>query len=400
MLNTRAARQPARLRTAPAIDVAHVVRRLDWAMLAAVTALLAYGLWLLNGITRDDIPGDPTYYVMRQSLYAAVGVVGMALAILINPDVYRRRRMIVFGVMIGSLLVVLGTGVSVRGSQRWIDVGSFRFQPSEFGKLLLVLCLAGFLADRGKRIAETRTTVVAVGIAVVPTTLVFVQPDVGSALVYIAVLAAVLFIAGTRWLDLAWLVAAAALIAILVLWAAPAAGYDILKPYQVQRLTSFTNPDKDPGGATYNVTQSQIAVGSGQATGRGVSGATQTNFDYLPEHATDFVFASLAEQRGFVGASILLALYLLVIWRALNTIAVARDLFSAIVAGGIAIGLLFQIVVNVGMTIGMAPVTGIPLPFVSAGGSSLIMNLIAIGILQAIHARGRSAAAPIRLRRT
>ena len=133
--------------------------------------------------------------------------------------------------------------------------------------------------------------------------------------------------------------------------------------------------------------------------GRGVSGATQTNFDYLPEHATDFVFASLAEQRGFVGASILLALYLLVIWRALNTIAVARDLFSAIVAGGIAIGLLFQIVVNVGMTIGMAPVTGIPLPFVSAGGSSLIMNLIAIGILQAIHARGRSSAAPIRLRR-
>jgi rod shape determining protein RodA len=399
MLGTRAARQPTRLRAAPAIDVAHLVRRLDWLMLAAVTALLAYGLWLLNGITRDDIPGDPTYYVMHQSLYAAVGVVGMAVAILVNPDVYRRRRMLVFGVMIGSLLVVLGAGAQVRGSQRWIDVGSFRFQPSEFGKLLLVVCLAGFLADRRKRISETRTTIAAVGIAAVPTALVFLQPDVGSALVYLAVLGAVLFIAGTRWLDLAWLTAAAALIAILVLWAAPSAGFDLLKPYQVQRLTSFTNPDKDPGGATYNVTQSQIAVGSGQTTGRGVSGSTQTNFDYLPEHATDFVFASLAEQRGFVGASILLALYLLVIWRALNTIAVARDLFSAIVAGGIAIGLLFQIVVNVGMTIGMAPVTGIPLPFVSAGGSSLIMNLIAIGILQAIHARGRAAAAPIRIRR-
>ncbi len=332
-------------------------------------------------------------------MYAAVGVVGMAAAILINPDVYRRRRMFVFGLMIGSLLVVLGGGVSVRGSQRWIDVGSFRFQPSEFGKLLLVLCLAGFLADRGKRIAETRTTIAAVGIAAVPTALVFLQPDVGSALVYLAVLGAVLFIAGTRWLDLTWLLAAAALIAIVVLWAAPASGYDILKPYQVQRLTSFTNPSSDPGGATYNVTQSQIAAGSGRVTGRGVSGSTQTNFDYLPEHATDFVFASLAEQRGFVGAVILLALYLLVIWRALNTIAVARDLFSAIVAGGIAIGLLFQIVVNVGMTIGMAPVTGIPLPFVSAGGSSLIMNLVAIGILQAIHARGRAAAAPIRLRR-
>jgi rod shape determining protein RodA len=399
MLGTRVA-QPVRPRSASAIDIAHVVRRLDWTMLLAVAALLSYGLWLLNGITRNDIPGDPTYYVMHQAVYAAVGVVGLAAAILINPDVYRRRRVVIYGLMIGSLLVVLGAGSSVRGSQRWIQVGSFAFQPSEFGKLLLVLCIAGFLADRGKRITETRTTIVAVGIAAVPTALVFLQPDVGSALVYLAILAAVLFIAGTRWLDLAWLLAAAALIATVVLWAAPAAGYDILKPYQVQRLTSFTNPSSDPGGATYNVTQSQIAVGAGQTTGRGISGATQTNFDYLPEHRTDFVFASLAEQRGFVGAVILLALYLLVIWRALNTIAVARDLFSAIVAGGIAIGLLFQIVVNVGMTIGMAPVTGIPLPFVSAGGSSLIMNLIAIGILQAIHARGRAAAAPIRLRRS
>jgi rod shape determining protein RodA len=398
MLQSRVA-QPVRQRSVPAFDIAHLVRRLDWTMLLAVSALLAYGLWLLNGITRNDVPGDPTYYVTHQVVYAAVGAVGMAAAILINPDVYRRRRMLVYGLMIGSLLVVLGAGSSVRGSQRWINLGSFAFQPSEFGKLLLVLCLAGFLADRGKRIADTRTTLTAVGIAAIPTGLVFMQPDVGSALVYLAILAAVLFIAGTRWLDLTWLLAAAVLIGTVVLWAAPAAGYDILKPYQVERLTSFTNPSSDPGGATYNVTQSQIAVGAGQTTGRGISGATQTNFDYLPEHRTDFVFASLAEQRGFVGALILLGLYLLVIWRALNTIAVARDLFSAIVAGGIAIGLLFQIVVNVGMTIGMAPVTGIPLPFVSAGGSSLIMNLIAIGILQAIHARGRAAAAPIRLRR-
>ena len=398
MLGTRVA-QPVRQRSVAAFDIAHLVRRLDWTMLLAVSALLAYGLWLLNGITRNDVPGDPTYYVTHQVLYAAVGVVGMAAAILINPDVYRRRRLLVYGLMLGSLLIVLGAGSSVRGSQRWINLGSFAFQPSEFGKLLLVLCLAGFLADRGKRITETRTTITAVGIAAIPTGLVFLQPDVGSALVYLAILAAVLFIAGTRWLDLTWLLAAAVLIGTVVLWAAPAAGYDILKPYQVERLTSFTNPSSDPGGATYNVTQSQIAVGAGQTTGRGISGATQTNFDYLPEHRTDFVFASLAEQRGFVGALILLGLYLLVIWRALNTIAVARDLFSAIVAGGIAIGLLFQIVVNVGMTIGMAPVTGIPLPFVSAGGSSLIMNLVAIGILQAIHARGRAAAAPIRLRR-
>ena len=400
MLDSRAARPHAGLRTVRPIEIGHILRRLDWTMLAAVAALVGYGLWVVEGITRDDVPGDPTYYVMRQAVYGAVGAVGLAIAVFVDPDVYRRRRGPLFVGMIAMLLIVLAAGVEVRGSQRWVDVGSFRFQPSEFGKLALVLCLAAYLADRGKRVTESRTTIVAVGIAAGPVALVFLQPDVGSALVYLAALGAVLFVAGTRWLDLAWLLGVAALVAVAVLWAAPAVGVDILKPYQVQRLTAFTNPSSDPGDATYNVNQSQIAIGSGGPTGRGVSGATQTNFDFLPEHATDFVFASLAEQRGFVGASILLALYLLVIWRALNTIAVARDAFSAIVAGGIAVALLFQIVINVGMTVGMAPVTGIPLPFVSAGGSSLIMNLVAIGILQAIHARGRAAAAPIRIRRT
>jgi rod shape determining protein RodA len=400
MLASRAARPHAGLRTVPRLEIGHILRRLDWTMLAAVAVLVGYGLWVLGGITRDDVPGDPTYYVMRQAVYAALGTIGLGIAVFLDPEVYRRRRGLLFAAMIAMLLVVLAAGVEVRGSQRWIDVGSFRFQPSEFGKLLLVLCLAAYLADRGKRVTESRTTVVAVGIAAVPVALVFLQPDVGSALVYLAALGAVLFVAGTRWLDLTWLLAVAAVVAVTVLWAAPAAGVDILKPYQVKRLTAFTNPSSDPADATYNVNQSQIAIGSGGPTGRGVSEATQTNFDFLPEHATDFVFASLAEQRGFVGASILLALYLLVIWRALNTIAVARDAFSAIVAGGLAVALLFQIIINVGMTVGMAPVTGIPLPFVSAGGSSLIMNLVAIGILQAIHARGRAAAAPIRIRRT
>jgi rod shape determining protein RodA len=400
MIETRTARPHAGLRTAPRIELGQLLRRLDWTMLAAVVALVAYGLWLLDGITRDDIPGDPSYYVARQAVYAAVGAVALGFAVFIDPDVYRRHRRTLYGVMIAMLVVVLGAGVEVRGSQRWIDVGSFRFQPSEFGKLLLVLCLAAYLGARGKRITESRTTIVAVGIAAIPVGLVFLQPDVGSALVYLAALGAMLFVAGTRWLQLLWLLVAAAAVAVVVLWAAPAAGVDILKPYQVKRLTTFYNPSDSPDAATYNVNQSIIAVGSGGPTGRGASEATQTNQDFLPEHATDFAFASLAEQRGFVGAAVLLALYLLVIWRALNTIAVARDAFSAIVAGGLAVALLFQIVINVGMTVGMAPVTGIPLPFVSAGGSSLIMNLAAIGILQAIHARGRVAAAPIPIRRS
>jgi rod shape determining protein RodA len=224
---------------------------------------------------------------------------------------------------------------------------------------------------------------------VIPLLLVFEQPDIGSSLVYGAALAGVLFVAGTRWVHFGALIAAAAVIGTFVLWLGPALGIEVLEDYQRQRLTAFTDPSEDPGGAAYNVNQSILAVGAGGLDGRGVSGATQTNLDYLPEHETDFVFASLAEQRGFFGGAILLALYLFVIWRALKIITVARDAFSAIVAGGIAVMLLLQIAVNVGMTVGMAPVTGIPLPFVSTGGSSMIMNLLAIGVLEAIHARGR-----------
>jgi rod shape determining protein RodA len=163
----------------------------------------------------------------------------------------------------------------------------------------------------------------------------------------------------------------------------------VLKPYQVHRLTQFMNPSSDPRGATYNITQSITTVGAGGVHGRGVAGSTQTNLDYLPEHRTDFAFASLAEQRGFLGAAFLLCLYLLVVWRGLRIVTLARDHFSALVAGGIVVAFLFQVFVNVGMTMGIAPITGIPLPFVSVGGSSMIANLVAMGVLLAIYARGR-----------
>ena len=169
----------------------------------------------------------------------------------------------------------------------------------------------------------------------------------------------------------------------------PAVGVNFLKPYQKSRLTCFVHPQKCTVDARYNLEQSIAAVGSGQFHGRGPKNATQTRLNFLPEHGTDFVFASYSEQRGFVGASILLALYLLVLWRALRIVTVARDLYCAVVAGGIVLALLFQIFVNIGMTMGIAPITGIPLPFVSVGGSSMIANLAAMGVLLAIHARGR-----------
>jgi rod shape determining protein RodA len=364
------------------------VRRIDWLLAAAVGGLLAYGLYAIDGITHHDVEGKPDYFLVRQALFAAVGGAGFLAALAIDPY---RFRLLWRPLYIGTVVIMVFVFVAApltRGSRRWLDLGFFRFQPSEFGKLIFVLAIAGFLAERSRRLNEPRTIISALGLAALPIGLVFIQPDFGTALVYAAALAAVLFVAGTRWLTLAALGSLVVIAAVSVLWLLPSVGVHVLKPYQAARLTGFTHPDSDPNGATYNVEQSITSVGAGGFRGRGVQGATQTSLDYLPEHATDFVFASFAEQRGFVGASILLCLYLLVVWRGLRVITVARDLYSAIVAGGIVVAFLFQIFVNVGMTMGIAPITGIPLPFVSAGGSSMIANLTAMGVLLSIHARG------------
>jgi rod shape determining protein RodA len=379
-----------RSRREEAVAAASVVRRLDWILLAATGGLVAYGLWAIAGITRHDVSGNANYFVVRQGVYAALGLVALVVAVFVDPEYYRRYRKQIYVGTLGLMVIVLLAGAVTRGSKRWLDLGFFKFQPSEFGKLLLVLFLAGLLADRAKRIGDSKTVLSAIGFAAGPIFLVFIQPDLGTAMVYAAALAGVLFLAGTRWTHLAILGGAALVGALLVLWILPAAGHPVLKNYQQQRIVGFMHRNDDPRGATYNVSQSINSVGAGGVTGRGVKGATQTNLNFLPEHATDFVFASVAEQRGFVGVSILLLLYLLVIWRGLKVMAGARDAFSAIAAGGIVVALLFQVFINVGMTIGIAPITGIPLPFVSVGGSAMIANLLAIGVLEAIYVRGNA----------
>jgi rod shape determining protein RodA len=380
------------------IALSNVVRSLDWVLVAGVIGLVAVGLWAISGVTRFDVPGSPEHYLQRQIAYAVIGGIALLIGVVIDPDIYRRYWRPIFIGTIGLIAVVLLVGKAARGSTRWINVGFFTFQPSEFGKLLFVLAIAGYITERARGVSTWRSTLRTVAFGLIPVALVFIQPDLGTALVYSAALAAMLFVCGTPWRQLTVLGSVAVLAVVAVLWIGPAVGVNFLKPYQKSRLTCFVHPTKCTVDARYNLEQSIAAVGSGQGNGRGVNNATQTRLNFLPEHGTDFVFASYSEQRGFIGASLLLALYLLVLWRGLRIVTVARDLYSAIVAGGIVVALLFQIFVNVGMTMGIAPITGIPLPFVSVGGSSMIANLAAMGVLLAIYARGRASRAASRRR--
>jgi rod shape determining protein RodA len=364
------------------------IRRLDWVLLIAAGVLVGYGLWVVAGITRFDVPGEDNYFVTRQAIAAALGICGMVVAALVPLDLVRRNWKLVYGATLALMVIVFAAAETIRGSKRWIDIGVIQFQPSELGKVLFVLAIAGFVVERAHRVSRWKTVFATLGLGAVPIVLVFQQPDLGTALVYAAALFAILFFAGVRWRQLLTLLVAAVVVILSVLWWLPAAGIEVLQPYQTERLTVLVNPTHDPSGATWNVNQSITAIGSGGFDGRGVVEASQTRLDYLPEHATDFAFASLGEQRGFVGCSVLLLLYLLVVWRGLRVVTVAGDLYSAVVAGGLVFAFLFQVFVNAGMTMGVAPVTGIPLPFIAVGGTSMVANLVLIGVLQGIHARG------------
>jgi rod shape determining protein RodA len=382
--------QPTRAQ-AVAWELGAFLRHLDYLLLAATGALVAYGLWVLESVTRNDVAGDPDYYVFRQTIYVVAGGILLAVAAAVDPGVYRRVRWPLYGLALVMLVSVFVLAQEVRGSKRWIEIGFFNFQPSELGKLVLIVVLASWVADRRHRLAEWGTTLGVIGIALPLMVLVFKEPDFGTTLIYGAIVLGALFFGGTPWRHLAVLAVLAGLVAGALLWFLPSAGIEVLEPYQRERLIGFVDPDIDPSGSTYNVNQSITAVGSGGLDGRGEDNATQTKFNYLPEHSTDFIFSSLAEQRGFLGASILLVLYAVIIWRATKIVSVAKDLYSAILAGTIVFALLLQLFVNVGMTIGIAPVTGIPLPLISYGGSSLLTTLILVGLLEAVHVRGRLA---------
>jgi rod shape determining protein RodA len=249
--------------------------------------------------------------------------------------------------------------------------------------------LAAVLVERARELHQRDTTARLMLLALVPTLLVLTE-DLGSGLVYVAIALATLFVAGTKWTHFVALFTLGAVAIGLALVALPAAGVEVLKPYQEERLTSFLNPSDDPSDAGYQQNQSVISIGSGGRTGRGDQ-ATQTQLEFLPEEHTDFVFAVVGERWGFVGAALVLSLYALLIWRGLRILTMAKNLFGAIIAGGIVAMLLFQVFVNVGMNVGIMPITGIPLPLMSYGGSSVLTTLLAVGLLQSIHVQARGA---------
>jgi rod shape determining protein RodA len=362
--------------------------RLDPLLLIASLGLIACSLISLKGATQNDIPGSPYFYVMRQAIFAGVGVVLMYGVSRLDYSRLRELRYPAYGLMIGLILLVLGIAGATRGAKSWITLPFFNFQPSELGKVLLVVALSGFLVDRMRRMGRDTTARIML-LGLLPAMFVMAEPDLGSALVYVVATLAILFVAGAPWKHFAALGALFAVAIAIVLVAAPAAGVHVLKPYQVGRLTSFLHPTTNPGGEGYQQQQSKIAIGSGEKTGRGVAHATQTSLNFLPEHHTDFIFAVIGETYGFAGCAIVLSLYALLIWRGLHILTMAKNLYGALLAGGITVMLLFQLFVNIGMNVGIAPITGVTAPLLSYGGSSVLATFLALGLLHSIHAQSR-----------
>jgi rod shape determining protein RodA len=362
--------------------------QLDWALAFAAVGLVGSSVLTLGQATTHDIPGSPNYYVERQAIYGIAGIIGMFVLARIDYSRFRELRVGIYTFLCVSIALVYVFGFAARGSRRAFELPFFAFQPSELGKLLLVLALAGFVIDGARRGSPIRRTIRYLALGLAPACLVFLQPDLGTSMVLVVGMLAVMYFGGVPWTHFAVISGGLVALIALVLVVAPAVGHPVLHEYQEQRLTSFLNPSAEPGGAGYQQDQSMVAIGAGQKTGRGDQ-ATQTRLDFVPERSTDFIFAVIGERYGFAGAALVLSLYALLIWRALRIVTLSKNRYGILIAGGIAVQLMFQVFVNVGMCLGIMPITGIPLPMVSYGGSSVLATFLAIGILQSINVQAR-----------
>ena len=363
--------------------------RLDPVLLIAGLGIVMFSVYTLGVATQDDFPGDPYHYAIRQAIYGVIGTAAMLALARIDYSRFRELRVGIYTAMIGAICLVFLFATATRGTRAWIEFPFFRFQPSELGKVLLIVALAAFALDTSRRASsDWRRTLRLLMLGFFPAALVLLQPDLGTALVYGAVTLAIMFIAGIKWQHFAVLGAGLLSVIVAVLVIAPAVGAPILKGYQQDRLTAFLHPSDDPSDSSYQINQSLIAVGSGGKTGRGDE-STQTSKGFLPERHTDFVFAVVGERFGFLGAAFLLSLYALLIWRALRIMTLSKNFFGTLIAGGVAAMVMFHILVNAGMNIGIMPITGIPLPLMSYGGSSVVATFMALGLLQSIYVQAQ-----------
>jgi rod shape determining protein RodA len=361
-----------------------VIRHVDPVLLVAAVLLAIVGLFAIYSATHQSLAAvglDPGRFVKRQITFLAVAAIVLLLVASVDYRLFKVYAGIAYVASL-VLLVLVRTplGTSVKGSQRWFEIFGFQLAPSEIAKLAVIGMLAAFLSEiRGD--LTLRDVFRASGLAALPAALVFLQPDLGTSIVFVAILVGILVVAGARARHLGVL----ALAAISLIFAGFQVG--LVKEYQLERLRAFLDSANVDDAARYNREQAEIAIGSGGLVGLGYLQGTQTNLDFVPEQHTDFVFTVVGEEFGFLGGAALLSLYGIVLWRAFRIAMVSKDPFGTYLAAGIASMFALQMFVNVGMNIGIMPITGIPLPFVSYGGSSLLLNAAAIGVLESIHMR-------------
>ncbi|MGE5584985.1 MAG: rod shape-determining protein RodA [Bacillota bacterium] len=360
-----------------------LLRNLDHSLVFGVLALCLVGFVIVFSATRGGIaPGssqDPLYFLKRQAAAFVLGSLGCVAILTMDYRLAEKAHRVLYVGNICLLALVLVVGHRISGAQSWFRLGPVAVQPSELAKVALILTLAHQLAE-AEDVRTHRGLVPAFAHAAIPAALVLLQNDLGTALVFGGITFAMLYVAGAKAKDLLAVLGAGTL-------ASPVVFFFLLKDYQRARLLAFLNPYADPTGTGYNVIQSTIAIGSGRFFGKGLFHGTQAQLNFLPAHHTDFIFSVIGEELGFIGAVAVLALYGLVLWRCVRTAACAKDAFGRLVATGVAAMLLFHVLVNVGMTMSLMPVTGIPLPFLSYGGSSLMANLIAVGFVLDIYMR-------------
>ena len=361
------------------------IRQFDFLLMAAALALVAYGAILIySGSLTTYGTGDEAlrHPVARQIAFAAVGVV---VAVLLSRLDYHALGYGAAGLYISILAVlvfVLVVGSTVYGSRRWIEVGGTTIQPSEIAKLGVIIVLAKFLSANQERLKDWRIFLASLAIAAFPAGLVFAEPDLGSAVVFAAIWLGMVMMAGARIRHVLALLTAFAV-------SVPFVIKEVLTGYQLERLRLFLDPEKEAMGSGFNILQGEISIGSGGWLGKGWTEGTQTQLDYLRTQTTDYIFSVLGEELGFVGAMVLFALFVILLMRGVRAAAVSHDMFGRLLATGIVIFVLFQVFINVGVNLRIIPVTGIPLPFVSQGGSSLLTLFVALGILQSIVVRHR-----------